>query len=218
MKKAFFIAIGSIVSTLLIYAFAAIVGAIIPNGETGGGKGKIDVHLVSGPIHYDVLLPATPQTRQTFAFLEQAGVPINLSGVEWILVGWGAKGFYIETKEFSDMKASTVAQAVIGDDAVMHFAAVGNIDGIETERLRLTSAEYDTLVSQLLGSLQSYDAIPNAGYTTSDAFFPAKGHFNIFRTCNVWLAHVLKESGIRFGAWTPIPLSVSLSHSMFQAE
>ena len=98
MKKAFFIAIGSIVSTLLIYAFAAIVGAIIPNGETGGGKGKIDAHLVSDPIHYDVLLPATPQTRQTFAFLEQAGVPINLSGVEWILVGWGAKGFFIETK------------------------------------------------------------------------------------------------------------------------
>ena len=82
MKKAFFIAIGSIVSTLLIYAFAAIVGAIIPNGETGGGKGKIDVHLVSGPIHYDVLLPATPQTRQSFAFLEQAVVPINLSRVE----------------------------------------------------------------------------------------------------------------------------------------
>ncbi|MCH1386535.1 MAG: DUF2459 domain-containing protein [Rhodobacteraceae bacterium] len=180
MKKAFFIAIGSIVSTLLIYAFAAIVGAIIPNGETGGGKGKIDVHLVSGPIHYDVLLPATPQTRQTFAFLEQAGVPINLSGVEWILVGWGAKGFYIETKEFSDMKASTVAQAVIGDDAVMHFAAVGNIDGIETERLRLTSAEYDTLVSQLLGSLQSYDAIPNAGYTTSDAFL-RQGTFQYFQ-------------------------------------
>ena len=89
------------------------------------------MHLVSGPILYDVLLPATPQTRQTFAFLEQAGVPINLSGVEWILVGWGAKGFYIETKEFSDMKASTVAQAVIGDDAVMHFAAVGNIDGMK---------------------------------------------------------------------------------------
>ena len=126
MKKTLIIGFGSIVSTLLIYAFVAIIGAIIPNGETGGGKGDIDVHLVSGPIHYDVLLLATPQTRQSFAFLEQAGVPINLSGVEWILVGWGAKGFYIETKEFSDMKASTVAQAVIGDDAVMHFAAVGN--------------------------------------------------------------------------------------------
>ena len=116
------------------------------------------------------------------------------------------------------MKATTVAQAIIGDDAVMHFAAVGNIDEIETERLRLTSVEYETLVSHFLASLQSYDAIPNAGYTTSDAFFPAKGHFNIFITCNVWLAHVLKESGIRFVSWTPIPLSVSLSHSVFQAE
>ena len=134
------------------------------------------------------------------------------------MVGWGAKGFYIDTKAFSDMKATTVAQAIIGDDAVMHFAAVGNIDEIETERLRLTSVEYETLVSHFLASLQSYDAIPNAGYTTSDAFFPAKGHFNIFITCNVWLAHVLKESGIRFVSWTPIPLSVSLSHSVFQAE
>ena len=64
----------------MLGSILTIIGAIIPNGETGGGKGDIDVHLVSGPIHYDVLLPATPQTRQSFAFLEQAGFQSTCQG------------------------------------------------------------------------------------------------------------------------------------------
>ena len=116
------------------------------------------------------------------------------------------------------MKVRTVAQAVFGDAAVMHFAAVGNIDKIKTEKLLLSAPEYEALLSNLMGELQSFDAIENAGYTNTDAFFPAKGHFNIFRTCNVWLAKVFRDTGLRFGVWTPIPLSISLSHQRFQTH
>lgn len=218
MKKTFIISIILIVTIFVSYVVAAFLGAFIPNGKSGGGSGDIEVHLVSGPIHFDVLIPATPVTLETFSFLEDAGVPISMTGVEWILVGWGARGFYIETKNFSDMKVRTVAQAVFGDAAVMHFAAVGNIDKIKTEKLLLSAPEYEALLSNLMGELQSFDAIENAGYTNTDAFFSAKGHFNIFRTCNVWLAKVFRDTGLRFGVWTPVPLSIALSHQRFQTH
>jgi hypothetical protein len=96
----------------------------------------------------------------------------------------------------------------------MHFAAVGNIDKIKTEKLLLSAPEYEALLSNLMGELQSFDAIENAGYTNTDAFFPAKGHFN----SNVWLAKVFRDKGLRFGVWTPIPLSIALSHQRFQTH
>jgi uncharacterized protein (TIGR02117 family) len=141
MKKTFIISMILIVTIFVSYVVAAFLGAFIPNGKSGGGSGDIEVHLVSGTIHFDVLIPATPVTLETFSFLEDAGVPISMTGVEWILVGWGARGFYIETKNFSDMKVRTVVQAVFGDAAVMHFAAVGNIDKIKTEKLLLSAPE-----------------------------------------------------------------------------
>jgi len=116
------------------------------------------------------------------------------------------------------MNARTVAQAVFGDAAVMHFAAVGNIDKIKTEKLLLSAPEYEALLSNLIGALQSFDAIKNAGYTNTDAFFHTKGHFNILRTCNVWLAKIFRDTGLRFGVWTPIPLSISLSDQRFQTH
>ncbi|MBQ0765923.1 MAG: DUF2459 domain-containing protein, partial [Sulfitobacter litoralis] len=57
-----------------------------------------------------------------------------------------------------------------------------------------------------------------AGYTQTDGFFEAKGTFHILRTCNVWIGERLREAGIRFGIWTPMPLSVSLSFDLYQSK
>jgi hypothetical protein len=60
MKKTFIISIILIVTIFVSYVAAAFLDAFIPNGKSGGGSGDIEVHLVSGPIHFDVLIPATP--------------------------------------------------------------------------------------------------------------------------------------------------------------
>lgn len=54
-------------------------------------------------------------------------------------------------------------------------------------------------------------ALPYAGFTDTDAFFPAVGPFNLTRTCNVGVGERLRAAGLPFGAWTPTPQSVRLS-------
>ena len=132
------------------------------------------------------------------------------------MLWWGAEGFYIETKEFSDMRVGTVVRAIIGDDAVMRFAAVGPLPEMEFDTLSLNDDEFHLLVDNILASLKSRDPIPDAGYTSSDAFFHANGRFNILSTCNVWVSNLFAQSGLAFGLWTPIPLSVSLSLAIYQ--
>ena len=200
----------------LVFIFCALLGVALPNGENGGGKGRHQVQMVSVPIHYDILLPANEHTKEAFAFLKTAGVPIDQKNVRWIILGWSAKGFYIETKEFSDMRAGTVVRAIIGDDAVMRFAAVGPLPEMEFDTLSLNDDEFHLLVDNILASLKSRDPIPGAGYTSSDAFFHANGRFNILSTCNVWVSNLFAQSGLAFGLWTPIPLSVSLSLAIYQ--
>jgi hypothetical protein len=46
-------------------------------------------------------------------------------------------------------------------------------------------------------------------------FYEANSHFSIFRTCNVWIAEVLRGAGVPMGIWTPTPYSVSLSRWWF---
>ena len=200
----------------LVFFLCALLGAAVSNGENGGGNGRHQIHLVSGPIHYDILLPANDHTKEAFAFLKSAGVPIDQNNVHWIMLGWGAKGFYIETKEFSDMRVGTVVRAITGDDAVMRFAAVGPLPEMKFETLSLNDDEFHLLVDNILASLKSRDPIPGAGYTNSDAFFHANGRFNILSTCNVWISNLFAKSGLAFGRWTPIRLSVSLSLALYQ--
>ena len=35
---------------------------------------------------------------------------------------------------------------------------------------------------------------------------------------NVWIGDQLRAAGLRFGRWTPLPLSVSLSYQLYQSE
>jgi len=58
------------------YLLAAVLGAVVP-GRTADLPAGADVEivLIAGPIHYDILLPLDAQTRAAFGFVADAGVP-----------------------------------------------------------------------------------------------------------------------------------------------
>jgi diacylglycerol kinase (ATP) len=58
------------------------------------------------------------------------------------------------------------------------------------------------------GALDLFDG---AGLSETDRFFEAKGHFDIIRTCNIWISRMIRAAGLNFGAWTPTPCAVNLS-------
>lgn len=201
---------------IVAYLIAAVLGALLPNGADGGGTGRVTVHLVAGPIHYDFLLPADAQTRRDFAFAEAAGVPLGAPGVEWIVVGWGSEAFYTATGSYADLRVRTVWRAAVGDGSVVRVSVAGRLGARESQVLRLTKAEYARLRAAILASVETPVPVPGAGLSAFDAFFPAKGRFHVLRTCNVWVAGVMRSAGLRFGRWTPTPYAVTLAARVFQ--
>lgn len=182
-----------------------------PVAAVSPGAGVQRVGLVAGPIHYDFLLPLTDGVRDRFAFAEGAGVPVRHPGAEWLIVGWGAREFYTSTETLADMAPSTVLQAAAGDAAVMRLDVIGPVAaGAAVTWLALSGPAFDALVAAIAGDAGAVP-LPAAGFTDTDAFFPAAGRFRLMRTCNVWVGERLRRAGLPFGIWTPTPQAVRLS-------
>jgi uncharacterized protein (TIGR02117 family) len=212
MRRAFRL-LALILALPLAYLAASLMLALIPGpGPDLSGPLTREVGLLQGPIHTDILFPLTPETRARFAFAEAAGVPVNHPDAEWLIFGWGSAAFYTTAGTYADITASAVLTAATGDDAVIRLDALGPLPPLDGLRfLQLSEAQFQTLLAETAGALASQTRLDHPGFTGSDAFFPAHGHFSALRTCNVWLGETLRAAGIPFGLWTPANWSVSLS-------
>ena len=197
----------------LAYICAGLLGGYaVTGGPRLDGPREYRIGLVGGPIHYDLLIPLHDDIRSRFAFAAAAGVPVQDPAAEWLLVGWGARGFYISTATLSDIALPVVLRAASGDAAVMRLDAVGRIaDFSAIPLVALTQTETYSLIDAVLASVQDQTALPLPGFTLTDAFFPARGRFHLFNTCNVWLGDTLRAAGLPFGRWTPFAQSIRLS-------
>jgi uncharacterized protein (TIGR02117 family) len=201
----------------VLYLLASGILPLIPGpGPNLSGPPAHAIGLLQGPIHTDILFPLTPETRARFAFAEAAGVPLNHPDAEWLIFGWGSAAFYTTAGTYADITASAVLTAATGDEAVIRLDALGLLPRMENLRfLQLSEAQFQALLTQTTTALASETRLDHPGFTGSDAFFPAHGHFSLFRTCNVWLGETLRASGIPFGLWTPANWSITLSLDRF---
>jgi uncharacterized protein (TIGR02117 family) len=200
---------------LSLWLLAAVLGALIGNG-TGPDPGLPQdqrIGLLVGGIHTDILLPLTVETREAFAFAEGAGVPVFDPGAEWLIIGWGSKEFYTATGTYADMRVDTVWTAATGDSAVIRLDVAGRIEDFsDILMVPVNGEQMKALRGAILGEFIGAEALPDVGFTWSDAFFPATGHFSALNTCNVWMARMMKAGNIPYGIWTPAPFAVRLAH------
>jgi uncharacterized protein (TIGR02117 family) len=204
---------------------AALYGAVIPSRITADTSEKNrDILLVTGPIHYDLLLPLDQMSVTRFTPLAKTGIWLDHPDAEWLIVGWGAHDFYTRTPTYKDLDLRAIWRGITGDKSVLRFDIIGGLPAdLPARRLKLTEKEYTTLLDSVWNTLVlGADALPvriaNAGYTRTDGFFASKDQFHLFRTCNVWIGERLRDAGVKFGLWTPMSMSVSLSFDLYHPK
>ena len=205
------------VLVIALYLLAAVLGGLVPGAHAAiEGGADVRIGLAKGPIHYDFLLPATPETRARFAFAENAGVPVFHPDAAWLIVGWGGRAFYTSVGTYHDISARAVWLGVTGDRSVMHLDAVGQIGSPPgVSYIWLSAAQYSALIDAIIGSFALETGqpvlLPDLGQNDTDAFYAGRGGFNILHTCNVWVGDMLRKAGVAFGGWTPTTWAVRLS-------
>ena len=210
-------AITAIICLPLLYFTAGFVGAVIPGNHADVAPGTdVLIGLARAPIHYDFLLPMSPELRTRYSFAASAGVPVEAPHAEWLLVGWGSEAFYTTAGTYADMQPGAVWTAITGDRAVLHLDVAGDVSGVAgIEYFTLSDAQYQALLSSLEANFQRDQTgarLPlTAHFNDHDAFYAAKGNFSIWRPCNVWVGETLRAAGVPFGIWTPTPQAVEMS-------
>lgn len=207
----------AIICLPLLYFAAGFLGALIPGKHADLVPGTdVLIGLARAPIHYDFLLPMSPELRARYGFAEAAGVPVNAAEAEWLLVGWGSEAFYTSAGSYADMQPGPVWTAVTGDKAVMHLDVAGDVSRVEgIDYFTLSDAQYQALLASLDANFQRDQTgapLPlTAHFNDHDGFFAAKGAFSILHPCNAWLGETLRAAGVPFGVWTPTPQAVKLA-------
>lgn len=195
---------------LALWVCVVVGGALLPrNGaaEIEGGEAR-DVWLIRGPIHTDFVLKVDERLRERFEFAE---LGVNTG---WVILGWGSEAFYTSTGTYLDLSLPVIWRAATGDVAVLRVVqvpfGVPEPSDWAHQRLRLSEDQYDALLAGIAEDARG-SVIPGASLAQGDAFYPAAGRFNIFRTCNVWVAGKLASAGLRTGAFTPTTGGLRLS-------
>lgn len=220
--RIFLRALTALVAVPLFYFGLALLGGVI-GGEHAAlsGPPTRQIGLLRGPIHYDLMLPLTPEIRKTFAFAERAGVPVNHPQAEWLIAGWGPEGINAPQGGFADIALPALWRGITGDAAVMRLDVAGHVSALQGLRfLDVSDAQLAALAVAVEASFARNGAggfmpLARPGLGAPDAVFAATGRFHIGRTGNVWLGETLRAAGLPFGIWTPTPQAVAVSISRF---
>jgi len=198
------------------YLLCVLVGLIPVNNAFSPTPDGIEIILTSTAIHADIVLPIQHEEtdwRQRFPPEHFAG---DTSSATHVAIGWGDQGFFIETPTWSDLKASTVLQALFwSSDSCMHVS-YQTWDRKQAElpedahSVKISQKQYTELVNYIEDSFildedDNFTPIIGAAYGRNDAFYEAHGSYHLFNTCNCWTGNALKATGVRTGWFTPLP-------------
>ncbi len=163
----------------------------------------------SNGVHTDIVLPVTTIYKcwnQTFLYQNTISKD---SLCQWIAIGWGDKGFYLNTPEWKDLTLKTAFQAAAGlGETALHVTYYRHVpENDHCRKLLLSSNQYQKLIRYIEASLDR-DAsgrpvfiATNAQYNRDDAFYEAKGAYSLFHTCNSWTNKGLKAAGAKACKW-----------------
>ncbi len=199
-----------VVGFVLLYGLAVwllpLFGVNADYSEPAAGE---LVYIRSNGVHTDIILPLRTPIKDWTADLLFSNTASGDSGFTHMAFGWGDKGFYLETKEWADLKASTAFKAMFGlSGAAMHvtFCNTPTLN----ERCRSVRVDDETLrrLTQRIeeGFLAGTDGKPawieHRHYEQNDSFYEGSGRYGLFFTCNTWANSVLKECGLPAALWT----------------
>ena len=209
---------------VLLYLLAALIGGLIPTSikAISSTSQPLDkpVYLTANALHADIAIPVNNLTKKQFLFLQDAGFPLDNPNLEYLIIGWGSREFYTSTANYSDMSFGTIWRAATGDASVMHVAPGGDMSkSQDAVKVLMTQQGFESLLQFILQSFELDNGkpvlLPNATFGYGDIFYEAKGRFNIFNPCNVWVSNALNKAGVSTGIWTPTTYSLMLHQRLY---
>ena len=206
-------AIATLLILIALYFFLAVVLTLIPsNAFYKSPEEGVDIYIKSNGVHTDLVLPVHNDLFDWRTKLDTTTFQQEKKAFEYVAIGWGDKGFYLETPTWADLKFSTAFSAMfLFTPTAMHvtYRTYAPEVGTYAKKIRISKEQYLTLVAYVQNSFQrdekgNFLRISSYHYANAnDNFYEANGRYSLFKTCNVWTNSALKEIGVKTAMWAP---------------
>lgn len=208
--------IGYFLVFILAYLITSLILSNITVNKDQKGLDEMSMYILTNGVHVDLVFPVKTSQIDWSQELKYEHTQAANASYRYIAMGWGDKGFYLETPTWADLKVSTALRASSGfSNTAMHTTYYKQM--IENEtciKIDISIEEYLMLIEEIKNTFQKDGLgrfIPistNANYGVSDAFYEANGSYSIFNTCNTWANETLKKGGQKACLWTPLDRSI----------
>ena len=197
---------------LLLYLYAAtgLVGGSIPaNADWRPPAQGVPVFVENNGIHTGIVVPLQAAGVDWSDLIRPEHLSDSRMASRWLVIGWGDRGFFLNTPRWQDLRPGVLARAAIGSGTtLLHVEHVRPPQvGPDTRRLALRPEEYRRLAAFIRASFADRPGRA-PGYGRWDVFYEAKGRYSALHTCNSWTGAALRAAGVRMGRWTPFPATV----------
>lgn len=209
--------IGIILGIVMIYiALGYFIPFIEVPAKDDGLKKEIPVYIYTNGVHTDIVMPVANEIQDWSAKIPVTHTKSGKGDYHFVGVGWGDKGFYLDTPTWADLKFSTAFKAAFWlSESAMHCTYYKTMEeGSDCKKIMISREQYKNLVRFVEDKFDkdsngSFILIPtNAVYGNTDAFYDARGTYSFLDTCNTWTNNALKAAGQKAALWTPTDFGI----------
>lgn len=206
----------SVISFIGLYILIAFIFSIITVKAEPETSPDLSIFILTNGVHTDIVVPVKTDQKDWSKKVRFESTKKIDTTMRFVAFGWGDKEFYLETPTWADLKFKTSINAVFGlSTSAMHTTFYKNIsEGKNCKKLRLSTEQYGRLIYYIESTFEKekngdfINIVTNANYGFYDAFYEAKGSYNLFFTCNTWTNIGLKECGQKACFWTPFATGI----------
>lgn len=200
-----------IIAFIGLYILAGLGLGRMGVAEESNAKDEMSIYILTNGVHTDLVLPIKNEIIDWSQQLKFENTKGKQTDYNFVAIGWGDKGFYLETPTWAELKFSTAFKAAFGlSTAAIHTTYYRTMqEGEDCVKIDISKNQYQRLVHFIQ---KDFIKKPNgeltyiptdAVYGNSDAFYDATGSYTLFTTCNSWTNRALKAAGQKASVWTP---------------
>jgi uncharacterized protein (TIGR02117 family) len=206
--------LGKMILALLIfvvsYVFLVFAIPYIPvNSNVKNTAEEISIYIKTNGVHTDIVVPIKTEIKDWSEKIKFSQIKSQDATMQFIGFGWGDKGFYLNTPDWSDLKFSTAFVAAFGiGSSAMHATFYKQINENKScVKIKISKEEYRKLIVYIKDNFK-LDVNGNpiwidaTTYGVNDSFYEAKGAYTLFYTCNTWANNGLKAINQKAALWT----------------
>jgi len=193
---------------ILLYLLVTFVLSRIPIAEEQDVKDEVTIYIKNNGVHTDIVVPTVNEQIDWSKTFLPSNTKSLRAPLPYLAIGWGDKGFYLETPTWADLKFSVAVKAAFGlSESAIHTTYYPRmVESDDCKRILISKEQYVRLAEYIQETIErNPDGSAMhiaANYGPTDAFYEAEGKYSVFKTCNSWANKGLKECGQKACLWT----------------